>query len=526
MSDQEQFNPTEGERITPKKGSSELEEEVGSSQEQENLSPFKVEPIQPVYPTIKNDQWARSEGGAGRLLINGEIQQQYNVVQHLSFQKNNPNLLSFRAKFKASDEEAEYMDVVVDSRNPDRMLLTIKNEKKYNYNNETVSRTFVNGKEWNSLERIYNYDFEIDPDGKKIVFYGPSGNGAGNKRDIERVIVNNEFWETQFPDGIAFATSVGGTVYALGGGAGLDKENKLVIEDKEWHISRLKAAGDDRKDSIGDVKLGKTNTVVALVSSSRQNLRRQMYISVGDRVGEKYVWKNTLRNYFNGSNNIAIDDENGHIAVFGLGEEDGKAEVIIDDIPYKVAGNPERLQYLNFENGGLIVQYENVLGEKITEKISLRENAKAVQEMKEKKEAADQAWIDLQGYLAQEGIRPTEVVKLLETVGNLEKTNKKNEDIKASLEQKLTEERGKRENIDRENAQLKAQLAEQASAHKIEVRDLNQEVAETRVALRKLQNMLNNAGKVMLSPNFKLSPEEMKSAREAINKALEGEKNK
>jgi len=467
--------------------------------ERENLSPFDVETMEEIkLPNI--------EVKNGKLSIDGITQEQYEWVNDESFQKDNPDLLYFNG-YAGGTEDNNFAGRIIDIKNPEKELVAVNKDKDNNI--------LVNGHKWDSLrgKNIYwgGYRVKFDPDGKKIVFWSSDGDETrrGDSAPAYSVIVNNQVWNTKF-DSISEASSEGGLAYAFGGSG---SKNKLAVEDKEWKYNRFKNEKyvGGGLDEIVNAKVSKNGSVVGIINSLRQNDNTRRYVSIGDKFGEKTVWKNTLALAdYKQPNNIAIDDENSHIAVFGQIERDGQAEILIDDIPYEISGNPKKLDYMDFKDGSLVIQYNDALGNKVTEKISLREDSKTVQEEKEKRKSEEMAFIDLRNLLLKENIPADEIVSRLKKADNLEQEIEKNKTLNSNIG-----------SLAGENIRFQAQLEQSERTHKDEIRKMEIKLADTETALKKLENLLKNAGKVTMSSNFKLSPEDMKSALDSIQKALE-----
>jgi len=465
--------------------------------EQENLSPFNIEKVEEIkLPNVEIKD--------GKLLIDGVVQEKYNYVDDESFQKNNSDLLYFNASV-GENESKNRAGRIIDIKNPEKELVVVNEDKDKNI--------LVNGNKWDSLrgKNVYwgGYRVEFDPEGKKIVFWSSEGDETRRGGDAYSVVVNNQVWNTKF-DSISEASSKGGIAYAFGGS---QSKNKFAVEDKEWkynHFKNEKYAGGGL-DEIRNVKVTKNGNVVAVIDSLRQNDDIRRYISVGDKVGEKLVWKNTFAPASHERPNIiAVDDENNHIAVFGQNERDGKTELLIDDMPYEISGNPKKLDYMDFKDGSLVIQYDNALSEKITEKISIREDSKEVQEMKERKEAEEKVFEDLRNLLVKENIPANEIVARLKKGDDLEKEKEKNKILNSNAS-----------SFEGEKIKLQTQLEQSEKTHKEEIRNLEVKLTNAEMALKKLENILKGAGKVTMSSNFKLSPEDMKLALDSIQKALE-----
>lgn len=462
--------------------------------ESKDVSPFDIEKIEEIkIPNAKVDGM--------KLFIDGNEQEKYSAVTDQKNLKSDPNLLYFNAVEKSANLDGGR---IIDINNPDKELVFVDTDKN--------GDTFVNGRKWDSLrnKKVYfgGFHVEVDPEVKNIVFRGMVEDSQGSSRRTYYVISNNQTWNTKFNEFNTIATN-GETVYSFGGeGEG----NKLVIDDKEWIYNRQNNKEyHNGIDKINNAKVSKKGTVVAIIDSLRQNKDTRRFISIGDKTGEKSVWENTFAVAgYERPNLISIDDESGNIAVFGQVERDGKTELLINDIPYEISGNPEKLEYMDFEDGSLVIQYENALGEKTTEKISLREDSKTVQEMKEKKENEEKVFGELRRLLAQENITANEIVARLKKAEDLSKETEKTKNL-SEIVNGLVEEKTK----------LQMQIEQNEKAHKDEIRNLEVKNTNAEMALKKLESILKGAGKVTMSSNFKLSPEDMKLALDSIQKALE-----
>jgi len=468
--------------------------------EQKNVSPFDVEKIEEInVPNVEfKDQ---------KLSINGVVQEKYEYAGDQRFQKNNPNLLYFQA-YVGGTEKENHAGRVIDINNPEKELLNITNDKDENI--------LVNGKKWDSLrgKSVYwgGYHVDVDPEGKKVVFFGTNESNKHSSNREYSVIVNNEIWNTKFKS-INSASSVEGITYAFGGSR---DENKFAINDKEWIYNRFKDEEyrNQGVDEINNVKISKKGEVVAIIDSLREKNNYRRFISIGDKVGEKFVWKNTFASASHEKPNvISIDDKSGRVAVFGQVERDGKTGLLIDDIPYEISGNPEKLEYMDFKEGALVVQYNNALGEKVTEKISLREDSKAVQEMKEKKEAEEKSFEDLRRLLVSENIPANEIIARLKKGEALDKEVEKNKNFNSRIS-----------SLEEEKIKLQSQIDQEKKEHEQQMRNAEIRSSDAEITLKKLENILKGAGKVTMSSNFKLSSEDMKLALDSIQKTLEKNK--
>ena len=454
--------------------------------EQENLSPFDIEKIEEIkIPKVEVHDGVQ-------LSVGGEVQNQYNRINphnKFSFQKNNENLVHFSGTAVIDDEkESEWAERVIDVNEPKKELLNIIKDEEKNI--------LVNGKKWDSLrgKDVYfgGYRVEIDPEGKKIVFAE-----TGHKN--QSVIVNNSEWKTKF-NGIQFATSRFGNVYAIGD-TDFYQNSRLVVDDKEWVYQKFTAESNQEKDHVVNATIGKNDQVVAVVDSIRTKDRRS-HILIGDKIGAKNEWKNTL----NKVERIVTDDETGSVAVFGETEYNSKKMgLIINDTPYQIEGNPENLEVFKFEKGAVVIQYRDALGEKTTEKIMFRENAKEVQEMKEKKEAQEKAFEDLRHMLVKENIPANEIVNRLKKVDDLGKETEKVKNLSETVN-KLIEEKTK----------MQLQIEASEKTHKEEVRTLEVKLTEAEMVVIKLENILKGAGKTTFGSDSKLSADSMRLALESI----------
>jgi len=466
--------------------------------EQENASPFVIEKIEEInVPNVEfKDQ---------KLSINGVVQEKYNYAASSRFQKNNPNLLYFQA-YVGDGENKDSAGRVIDINNPEKELLNITNDKDDNI--------LVNGKKWDSLrgKSVYGGGFrvEVDPEGKKVVFSGTDESNKHSSNSEYSVIVNNEIWKTKF-DSVEVASSVEGITYAFGGSR--DK-NKLAINDKEWAYKRFK--GEEHRnqnmDEISNVKISKKGEVVVIIDSLREKNDYRRFISIGDKVGEKFVWKNTFASAsYKRPSVISIDDESGRVAVFGQVERDGKTGLLIDDIPYEISGNPEKLEYIDFKDGALVVQYNNALGEKVTEKISLREDSKAVQEMKERKDAEKKAFEDLRRLLISENISTNEIIARLKKGEALDKEVEKVKNLSGAVN-----------NLIEEKTKLQMQIEQDKKTHEDELKKEQSKSVDAENALKKIEVILGRAEKGgLISKSFKLSPDDMVLALGTVQKQRE-----
>ena len=260
--------------------------------------------------------------------------------------------------------------------------------------------------------------------------------------------------------------------------------------------------------------MSKGGTMVAIVQSLREGDNSRRYISVGDKVGEKRVWKNTfVIDSYENPNLIAIDDTSKHIAVFGRKESEGKPQLLIDDIPYDIPGNPERLEYLAFENGNLTIAYTNALNEKIAEVISLNEGAQEIQSAKEKKEAGDFALIELRRQLIDEQIPLETIVARLKKVESHDQEIEKNKNLQLKIEA-----------LQEKNLKLEMELKEKDESNKDKVKSLEMKVAESDAVVKKLENLFKGAKDTTFGSDKKLSAESVQLALSLI-KELGGKHN-
>ncbi len=448
---------------------------------QESLSPFDVEKIEEIKHTnveIKDDQ----------LLIDGVIQGKYSNVDDKRLQKNNSNLVYFNASMNGA-EEGSWAGRVIDVNNPEKELLEVKTDKK----DDTI---LVNGSKWDSLrgKDVYfgGYHVEIDPQGEKIVF-------TELGKDKSSIIVNNTEWQTKFK-GVQFATSSFGVVYAI-----VDNDfyehTRLLVDDKEWVYPKFSAELNQQKDHVVNATIGKNDLVVAIVDSIRTKDRRS-HVLTGDKIGAKNEWKNTL----NQVKKIITDNETGNVAVFGETEYNSKEMAfIINDMPYQIedmVGDPE---VFKFEGGAVLIQYLNALGEKISKKITLRENAKEVQKMKEKKLAEEKAFENLRHMLTNENITASEIVARLNQVGDLEKKIEEVKNLHQTVD-KLTEEK----------IGLKLKIEKDNTAHEKEKEALELKITETQKVVGELKDTLTRAEKTTFGSNFKISNDSMKLALKSL----------
>jgi predicted DNA-binding ribbon-helix-helix protein len=468
----------------------------------EDILPFNVEKIKEIkIPVVEMNY---DKNNRGPLRIDGKEQKKYTHM--LEPRRLGSNLYSF---YSPTDKNL----IVIDVKNPDKELVHAEFLEPGNI--------LINGKKWDSLEnKKLNFSaIAVDPETKNIALMTEEKDFNTNAY-FDRVIVNDRIWDIKFDkpassyDTIHPPLGVSGEyVYAFGGkGEG----NKLIINNKEWICSRFKQQerGHSLKnrgfDEIKKVKISKKGTVVASIGSYRQESQYREFISIGDNVREKSVWENTF--YF--SQNIAIDDESGNIAVFGSFDEDRKTRrLIINDIPYEISDNPKGLEYMDFEAGNLIIQYENVLGKKMTEKISLRENSKALQEMKEKKKNEEKAFDELRHLLTQENMPASQIITQLKNVETLDNEVEKNKDLSSRI-RSLEDEKIKLQNQNDREKQEYIQKIENAEARK----------SNMEITLKEVQNILKSAGKATMSSNFKLSPKDMEFVLGLIQNSLDKNK--
>ncbi len=455
--------------------------------EQENLSPFDIEKIEEIkIPNVQNVE--------GQLFVDGDIVEKYQLSHGDKPRNliNNPNLLYFDASVGGT-ETKNWAGRIMDIESPDKELLTVSRDEKENI--------LVNGQKWDALagKKVFfgGYRVEIDPEGKKIVFAE-----TGHKN--QSVIVNNSEWKTKL-DGIQFATSRFGTPYAIGD-VDFYQNSRLIVDDKEWIYPKFKSESNEMKDHVVNASVGKNGQVIAVVDSIRTKDRRS-HILIGDKTGAKNEWKNNLSKV----EKIITDDETGSVAVFGETEYNSKKMgLIINDTEYQIEGNPENLEVFKFENGAVIIQYSDALGEKTTEKITLRENAKEVQEMKEKKEAEDKAFQDLRHMLVKENIPANEIVARLKKADDLGKETEKVKNLSETVN-KLIEEKTK----------MQLQIETTEKTHQEELRTSEVKLTEAEMVVIKLENILKGAGKTTFGSDSKLSADSMRLALESIQNLRE-----
>jgi hypothetical protein len=258
-------------------------------------------------------------------------------------------------------------------------------------------------------------------------------------------------------------------------------------------------------DIVQDAVIGKNGQVIAAVDSMRTKDRRT-HIFVGDKIGAKNEWKHTL----NKVEKMIINDETGDVAVFGETEYNSKKmALLVNDMPLALEGNPENLEVFKFENGAVVIQYTDAVGEKITEKIMLREDAKEVQEMKEKNEANEKAFEELRRLLVSENIPAHEIATRLKKGEDLEKEVEKNKNLNARIS-----------SIEEEKTKLQMKIEQDEKSHQKEIRDLELKATNAEMALKKLQQILKGAEKATFGSGFKVGSDDMKLALESIEKTL------
>ncbi len=441
----------------------------------EKKSPFEIKKIEELkMPEVKvsDDQ---------KLLIDGVEQKHYQNVKELRFQENNSNLVFFYC----GDNEENLRASIIDINKPEEELLTVTEDEEKNI--------LINGKVWNSLDgknidfKSGKYFIEFDSEKNKVVFVGIDEDRK-NKDSYKRshfIVVNDETWENEFESDVN-ASSVGELTYAFGG---LLEENKLIINDKKWIYSEDQE-NNVQPDQILSVKISKQGMVVAMINSFRNGDDRQ-YISIGDKIGEKYVWKNTLApaNY-DKPNIIAIDDENNRVAVFGQREENGETGLLIDDVPYKIFGNPKKLEYMNFKDGNLIIQYD-YLGNKITEEISVNPDSEVFEEIRKKREEEERRLRSLIVFLSRKRITSDQIEDSFKKSEQFDEINYINEELVFKLG--VGEKR---------NNNIKRQLMESVGV------------------LNELKGILKRTKKG-IGHDFKLSSDDRESGLDLIEKILE-----
>lgn len=456
-------------------------------------SPFNVEKIEPInMPVIETtDDY--------RLSINGVVQEKYKNVSKLrpGFQKNNPNLLYFDA-FTGDKQEKIQPVHVIDISNPGEEVLTITKDREEN--------VLVNGSKWDSLrgrESLYygGYYVEVDPDGGKVVFHEIEGKNR-------TVIVNNAEWKTKF-DEIHLATSRFGTAYAAGKQGG---EQMLVVEDKKWEYPQFNPVDpkDSRhryeydSDSIRDAIISKNNQVAAVVSSMRSNKWRD-HVLIGDKVGAQSEWKHTLAHV----QDLIVDDKTNSVAVFGETEpRSGKMALVINDVLYPIEGNPKELECFKFQDGGVLIQYTDILGKKVSEKIVLREDAKEVQEMNASREAAEEAFRTLRQLLIKERIPLTEIVARLKMSDSLKEEVERGKKFQATII-----------NLEGKVRTLESTLSQGKKTHEEEKANMDARISNLERVLEDIKQTLEGLGKGIMSSNFKLPPD----VRNRILKIIDGQ---
>lgn len=458
-----------------------------NSFETNQASPFNVEQL--PLENLKNTSASIDKE---KLIINGHTVDMYARAAFKDptpeFQKNNSNLLKFDA---CDTTEGSWAHRVVDVTNPEKELLKINQDQNKNI--------LVNGNKWSALEGkdVYfgGYRAEVDPEGKKIIF-------STVKNENNSVIVNNQEWATRFNKHISLATSRNGTAYAM-------TQNQLVIEDKEWLWNKTQKEGyTNSPDSLENAVVGKTGTVAAVVNSPRGSDWRR-YIHVGDKQGETHQWKNSLYKI----NDMQIDDSTGNVAVFGSSQEKGGSQqLIINDIPYDIPGNPEKLEHFAFENGAVVIQYVDAMGEMHGEKIVLQENARDVQEQLEREKEVEDSMYALRKMIMEEGLSPSEALLQLKKIPELEKKNEKLAEAEERNLSLVNQARKDAENIESLQAQLKAQEEQ--------LKEVDLKRVQAEMALKKVQNVLGGLKTGMMSSDFKLPSSDMNMLKAALGEAL------
>jgi hypothetical protein len=460
-------------------------EQIDNSNEENGL-PYTVEKIENIHrPEVEIN-------AEGQLIIDGKIEEKYSRVDRSSkrTQKNNPNIVYFNA-MDAGDDYKTNAGRIIDITNPEQELLQIKKNDK-----EDI---LVNGVEWNALKgkKVYfgGYRVEIDSEGQKIVF-------AETGHEKQSVIVNNAEWNTKF-NGITTASSKYGIPYAI------ESNGKLVIDDKEWIYPTVTEEEKNNsrysyEQSVSDVAIGKNREVAAAIRTIRDNVLSS-YIFVGDTQGAKSQWQESMDSV----KNIVIDENTGTVAVFGEKvNHSKKMEIIINDIPYQMDEHPEALDYFGFEDGALIAQYTDAMGQKVTEKITLKEGSKELQVLREKKDSEENALTELRAMIAKENIPLSEIMNRLSAGKDLEKTMEEND----TLYDRVSELETNKLKLEQEIKDVKKQYEQQ-------ITDAQAKAEKAQSALATIESVLKNAGKVTLSSNSKLTPEEMDSALNAIKNA-------
>ena len=461
-------------------------------------SPFTIEKIDAVsIPSV--------EFKDNKLFIAGIEQAQYSAVNGgtKKFQKNNSELLSFGASVGEERDDKNGQTRVIDVNHPETELAVING---YETRGRTV--TAVNGKVWDSLagKTIYygGYFVEVDPEGNKVVFR-QTDSGENNA-----VIVNNTEWRTHF-NNIILATSRFGIVYAIGGEGGRNHgPQKLVIDDIEWVYNKFKE--EKQQESYDDVRnavVSKNGRVAAVVNSIRPGNTWRNHVFIGDKVGAQEKWENTLARV----DNIIIDDDSGSVAVFGSLEADGSDKtVIIDDVSYHLEGNPKNLEYFKFQDGGVIIQYGDVLGEKITQKISLRPNAAEMQRKKEEQEAMERGLAELRRLLSERGIPIADIVGLLTRGEQLGQEN-------SSLRTSLASSESRNQELDATKRRLELSLAQESqSARVAEERAARTErqLADLRAILVNVNRVLSGADKTTFGGKYTISGQDRQAILDSI----------
>ena len=458
----------------------------------EGLSPFIIESVAEVSePSVEVDK-------DFKMVIGGVVQERYSSVRinRPARQRNNSSLLRFDAYVGNDTDRKNWAMRVIDINHPEIELVTVGIKEKENNSGYSSEEITVNGHVWNSLrgKNIGNFIMEIDPDAKKVVF-----------RVDNAVFEDNVEWGTHFSNHVNFVTSRFGTVYAVG--SDKDQQPRLVVNDQEWVYSKFypdtgqSYSGRQEKpkssDEIENAVVSKNGKVAAVVHSLRAGNAWRQYVFVGDKAGAQEEWKNTLDIV----EDIIIDDESGSVAVFGL-VETGKKGMIIDDVSFAIPGNPDKLECFKFQDGGVVIQYTDALGKKVTQKISLRPDAAEVQERKVKEEQIEQGLTQLRRLMTNAGISPAEVFARLQRGDALEQPTKRADYLGTELRHATDKNRELEEKLDR-----KTREGEQATrTHEQEKR--NDRTALT-TGLTLIQTTLEAAGKATFGSSLKLSAEQM-----------------
>jgi hypothetical protein len=446
--------------------------EQSGAENQAVEQPYVVEAIEPIQrPRLETTP-------EGLLVINGQVQERYSHIEFRSWdngrQHNNPDIISFKTVIVESAQdkksEAKWSYVAVDINHPEKELLNIQNDE---------DSYVVNGRHWPSLDgkRIYHRGVmaEVDPLGQTVVFH-----------ENKSVIVNNQVWQSKF-EHIDFATSYNGRAYAVGDG-------RLVIQDRPWNYEagprNLHRQEDKQEDKIETAQLNKQGKVAAVVERG-DNMARQVLI--GDATGEKQAWQNK----FDRVQRLAIDDETGRVAAFGLSRETRGKCLVIDDIKYELPANQEELDYLGFQNGQVIIEYKDALGQTVFEKITLKDNAPELAAQREREQQLETSLASLRKIL-QEKHLPLD--QALAMINGYESLQKKAEDLeRTNLYMKKEMSRLQRENLESENA---------LRVERSKFNALSEKNGVLRDTISKVKGLLGTAKKATFGSSYSLSAQD------------------